>query len=235
MSLLMFWILTFCGPLHRFSIFAFFLGLALFFLICWPHPWTIVLDAHRSLFSPSLGWFVSFNWKRKMNKSGGITKWINKQINENKNKQINQWNVYGHTRDNTTYKQLVLPRSFGTIVTLKLFSVSMVNTLARWHLKFTSISKLTGLIELSLHHTPTHPEPFHLPSSFGLACVAWRFCWVGRRSGVAAKFARDARENERRSREKNKNQVASAPISSRFLCPRPTCPPDFIGNLSTRR
>ena len=145
----------------------FFLGLALFFLICWPHPWTIVLDAHRSLFSPSLGWFVSFNWKRKMNKSGGITKWINKQINENKNKHINQWNVYGHTRDNTTYKQLVLPRSFGTIVTLKLFSVSMVNTLARWHLKFTSISKLTGLIELSLHHTPTHPEPFHLPSSFG--------------------------------------------------------------------
>ena len=59
-----------------------------------------------------------------------------------------------------------------------------------------------------------------------LACVAWRFCWAGRRSGVAAKFAREARENERRSREKNKNrrvfQVASAPISSRFLCPRPT-------------
>ena len=55
-----------------------------------------------------------------------------------------------------------------------------------------------------------------------VACVAWRFCWAGRRSGVAAKFAREARENERRSREKNKNQVfASAPISSRFLCPRP--------------
>ena len=104
-----------------------------------------------------------------------------------------------------------------------------------------------------------------------LACVAWRFCRAGRRSGVAAKFAREARENERRSREKNKNrlpgfvafstaapfnsfwhpvnnlfgfsfpsqseikcwqpnhdtkardifQVASAPISSRFLCPRP--------------
>ena len=33
------------------------------------------------------------------------------------------------------------------------------------------------------------------------------------------KFAREARENERRSREKN--QVAPAPISSRFLCPRP--------------
>ena len=33
------------------------------------------------------------------------------------------------------------------------------------------------------------------------------------------KFAREARENERRSREKNK--VAPAPISSRFLCPRP--------------
>ena len=60
-----------------------------------------------------------------------------------------------------------------------------------------------------------------------LACVAWRFCLVGRRSGVAAKFAREARDNERRSREKNKScfrpnlQVASAPISSRFLCPRP--------------
>ena len=34
------------------------------------------------------------------------------------------------------------------------------------------------------------------------------------------KFAREARENERRSREKNK-KVAPAPISSRFLCPRP--------------
>ena len=50
------------------------------------------------------------------------------------------------------------------------------------------------------------------------ACVAWRFCRAGRRSGVAAKFAREARENERRSHEKNK--VAPAPISSRFLCPR---------------
>ena len=50
-----------------------------------------------------------------------------------------------------------------------------------------------------------------------LACVAWRFCRAGRRSGVAAKFAREARENERRSREK----VASAQISSQFLCPRP--------------
>ena len=44
-----------------------------------------------------------------------------------------------------------------------------------------------------------------------VACVAWRFCRAGRRSGVAAKFAREARE---------KNfQVAPAPISSRFLCP----------------
>ena len=59
-------------------------------------------------------------------------------------------------------------------------------------------------------------------SGAGLACVAWRFCRAGRRSGVAAKFVREARENERRSREKNKVfQVASAPISSRFLCPRP--------------
>ena len=40
-----------------------------------------------------------------------------------------------------------------------------------------------------------------------LACVAWRFCLVGRRSGVAAKFAREARDNERRSREKNKNRL----------------------------
>ena len=41
-------------------------------------------------------------------------------------------------------------------------------------------------------------------SLFNLACVAWRFCRAERRSGVAAKFAREARENERRSREKNK-------------------------------
>ena len=33
-----------------------------------------------------------------------------------------------------------------------------------------------------------------------VACVVWRFCRAGRRSGVAAKFAREARENERRSR-----------------------------------
>ena len=51
-----------------------------------------------------------------------------------------------------------------------------------------------------------------------VACVAWRFCRAGHTSGVAAKLAR---ENERRNREKNKNQVAPAPISSRFLCPRP--------------
>ena len=56
-------------------------------------------------------------------------------------------------------------------------------------------------------------------SKVPLACVAWRFCRAGRRSGVAAKFAREARENERRSRKKNK--VAPAPISSQFLCPRP--------------
>ena len=44
---------------------------------------------------------------------------------------------------------------------------------------------------------------FKQKASF-LACVAWRFCRAGRRSRVAAKFAREARENERRSREKNK-------------------------------
>ena len=40
-----------------------------------------------------------------------------------------------------------------------------------------------------------------------VACVAWQFCRAGRRSGAAAKFAREARENERRSREKNKNRL----------------------------
>ena len=40
-----------------------------------------------------------------------------------------------------------------------------------------------------------------------LACVAWRFCRAGRRSGVATKNSREARENERRSREKNKNKL----------------------------
>ena len=42
-----------------------------------------------------------------------------------------------------------------------------------------------------------------------LACVAWRFCRSGRRSGEAAR------------KIKTKFQVASAPISSRFVCPRP--------------
>ena len=41
-----------------------------------------------------------------------------------------------------------------------------------------------------------------------LACVAWRFCRAGRTAKPrAAKFARKARENERRSREKNKNKL----------------------------
>ena len=34
--------------------------------------------------------------------------------------------------------------------------------------------------------------------------VAWPFCRAWRTSGEAAKFAREVRENERRSREKNK-------------------------------
>ena len=46
-------------------------------------------------------------------------------------------------------------------------------------------------------------------------------CRAGRTSGEAAKFARKARENERQSRKKNVFQVAPAPISSPFLCPRP--------------
>ena len=41
-----------------------------------------------------------------------------------------------------------------------------------------------------------------------LACVAWRFCRAGRTSGEAAR------------KITNKNQVAPAPISSRFLCLR---------------
>ena len=41
-----------------------------------------------------------------------------------------------------------------------------------------------------------------------LACVAWRFCRAGHTAKPrAAKFAREARENERRSREKNKNKL----------------------------
>ena len=39
---------------------------------------------------------------------------------------------------------------------------------------------------------------------YELACVAWRFCRVGRTSGEAAKFAREAHQNERQSREKSK-------------------------------
>ena len=53
-----------------------------------------------------------------------------------------------------------------------------------------------------------------------LACVAWRFCRVGRRSGVAAKFAREARENERRSCKKNNscpNLLAVSLPSSAFI------------------
>ena len=68
--------------------------------------------------------------------------------------------------------------------------------------------------------TQTAQEYSENNSTVCIACVAWRFCRAGRRTGVAAKFAREARENERRSREKN-TQIASAPISSRFLCPRP--------------
>ena len=41
-----------------------------------------------------------------------------------------------------------------------------------------------------------------------VACVAWRFfVEPGGTSGEAAKFAREARENERRSREENKNRL----------------------------
>ena len=36
--------------------------------------------------------------------------------------------------------------------------------------------------------------------------VAWSFCRAWRTTGEAAKFAREVRENERRSREKHKNR-----------------------------
>ena len=79
------------------------------------------------------------------------------------------------------------------------------------------------------HNTYLHKDVMVTPvdnnvtvfSFFVVACVAWRFCRVGCRSGVAAKFAREARENERRSREKNKNRLpgfvafsTAAPFSS---------------------
>ena len=60
-----------------------------------------------------------------------------------------------------------------------------------------------------------------------LACVAWRCCRAGRRSGVAAKFAREARENERRSREKNKFLPPQSPrgfsaLARLYYLARPT-------------
>ena len=44
-------------------------------------------------------------------------------------------------------------------------------------------------------------------SSVGSLLSMAVFCRAGRTSGEAAKFAREARENERRSREKNKNRL----------------------------
>ena len=46
------------------------------------------------------------------------------------------------------------------------------------------------------------PDRFRTDSEEFIACVAWRFCRAGRTSGEAAKFAREVRENDRRSREK---------------------------------
>ena len=61
---------------------------------------------------------------------------------------------------------------------------------------------------------------------YWLACVAWRFCRAGRTSGQAAKERKNARTlvlaakpQERAAKPREK--VAPAPISSRFLCPRP--------------
>ena len=62
---------------------------------------------------------------------------------------------------------------------------------------------------------------------FSIACVAWRFCRAGRRRGVATKNSRAKRA--RKSGEAARKiktacpvfQVSPAPISSRFLCPRP--------------
>ena len=52
-----------------------------------------------------------------------------------------------------------------------------------------------------------------------LACVAWRFCGAERTSGEAAKFAREALEKERHSREKF--QVAPCPNLLAVSLPSP--------------
>ena len=75
------------------------------------------------------------------------------------------------------------------------------------YLPFATLSK--GLIMLPKMFTIAKSENSQDVETYGisLACVAWRFCRAGRRSGVAGKFAREACENERRSREKNKNRL----------------------------
>ena len=62
-----------------------------------------------------------------------------------------------------------------------------------------------------------------------LACVAWRFCRAGRTAKPrAAKFARKARENERRSREKNKNKLLPPQSPLTKLAPIVTQPGLFL-------
>ena len=51
-----------------------------------------------------------------------------------------------------------------------------------------------------------------------IACVAWRFCRAGRRSGVAGKFAREARENERRSQ----SPLGFSALARLYYLARPT-------------
>ena len=70
-----------------------------------------------------------------------------------------------------------------------------------------------------------------------VACVAWRFCRAGHRSGVAAKFAREARENERRSPEKNKNQSPRgfSALARLYYLARPTKTAMLRRLLCTRR
>ena len=66
-----------------------------------------------------------------------------------------------------------------------------------------------------------------LSTKWIIARVAWRFCRAGRRSGVAAKFAHEASENERRSREKNKLLPPQSPrgfsaLARLYYLARPT-------------
>ena len=63
------------------------------------------------------------------------------------------------------------------------------------------------VIRPTLHSTSNIHENLMSNDDILISCVAWQFCLAERRSGVAGKFTREARENERRSREKNINRL----------------------------